>query len=46
MRRRAWKLVCSVVKNTFKKYLSNYTNTFEIKYLKYHLNTIISKVFE
>lgn len=37
-------IITSVVKNTLKKCLSNYSHTFKIKYLKYHTNTIYSKV--
>lgn len=36
----------SVVRNSFKKYLSNYSNTFKIMYLKYFQNTIYSTAIE
>lgn len=33
-------VIVSVVKNTFEKYLSNYSSSLKIKHLKYYPNTI------
>lgn len=32
----------SILKNVFKKYVNNYLNTFQIKYLKYYPDTVYS----